>query len=107
MLQAQATKLEADIKNAVVISVSDVPKETISVGSKVKLRDVSSSDIFVYTVMDQCDADVDKGIYHFALLWEPLCYMLELVRPAHLPVAEQRPNTKSFRLTLQSMSPVI
>ena len=65
MLQAQATKLESDIKNAVVISASEVPKDSISVGSKVKLKDKDSQDIFVFTIMDQRDADVDKGIISY------------------------------------------
>ena len=58
----QATKLEGDIKNAVVISASEVPKDSISVGSKVKLKDKASQDIFVFTIMDQRDADVDNTV---------------------------------------------
>ena len=65
MLQAQATKLESDIKNAVVISATEVPKDSVSVGSKVKLKDTASQDIFVFTIMDQRDADVDKGIISY------------------------------------------
>lgn len=62
ILQAQVGRLEADIKKAVVIKAEAVHTDVVQPGIKVRLKDANTGDIFVYTIMDQWDADVDKGI---------------------------------------------
>lgn len=65
MLQNQVKKLEHDIKNANIFTSENVPSDHVSIGSKVKLKDKKTDDIFVYSVLDQWDADVDKGIISY------------------------------------------
>ena len=65
ILQAQVTQLEADIKAVQPISSEDVDVSSVSIGTRVKLRDGATGDIFVYSILDQWDADVDKGIISY------------------------------------------
>lgn len=65
ILQASVTQLEADIKAVQQISPEDVDVSSVSIGTRVKLRDSATGDIFVYSILDQWDADVDKGIISY------------------------------------------
>jgi transcription elongation factor GreA len=65
ILQATVTQLEADIKSVQQITHDDVDTNTVSIGTRVKLRDSATGDIFVYSILDQWDADVDKGIISY------------------------------------------
>ncbi|HMY12196.1 MAG TPA: GreA/GreB family elongation factor, partial [Turneriella sp.] len=65
ILQATVTQLEADIKSVQQLSAEDVDTSVVSIGTRVKLRDSASGDIFVYSILDQWDADMDKGIISY------------------------------------------
>jgi transcription elongation factor GreA len=65
ILQASVTQLEADLKAVQQLSADDIDTNAVSVGTRVKLRDAATGDIFVYSIMDQWDADVDKGIISY------------------------------------------
>ncbi|MDH5716869.1 MAG: transcription elongation factor GreA [Spirochaetia bacterium] len=65
ILQATVTKLEGQIKKVILLKASNVSLDTVTVGSKVRLKDQNTQDIFVYSILDQWDADVDKGIISY------------------------------------------
>ncbi|MFZ5627620.1 MAG: transcription elongation factor GreA [Spirochaetota bacterium] len=65
ILQAAVTQLEADIKSVQRLSPDDVDTTSVGIGTRVKLRDTASGDIFVYSILDQWDADMDKGIISY------------------------------------------
>ena len=57
--------LEADLKALKPITAEDIDTNSVSIGTRVKLRDGASGDIFVYSILDQWDADVDRGIISY------------------------------------------
>jgi transcription elongation factor GreA len=65
ILQATVTQLEADLKSVQQLSADDIDTTSVSIGTRVKLRDSESGDIFVYSILDQWDADMDKGIISY------------------------------------------
>ncbi len=65
ILQATVTKLEDQIKKIRVITSDNIDLERVNPGCRVRLNDKTTGDIFSYTVMDQYDADVDKGIISY------------------------------------------
>jgi len=65
ILQAAVTQLEADLKVILRISPDDIETNAVSIGTRVKLRDSASEDVFIYSILDQWDADVDKGIISY------------------------------------------
>ncbi len=65
ILQATVTRLENDLKTIESISPDQVRTDRIDIGTKVRLKDLDTGDIFVYSIMDQWDADVDKGIISY------------------------------------------
>ncbi|MBV6494479.1 MAG: Transcription elongation factor GreA [Turneriella sp.] len=65
ILQAEAKQLEADIKTVQILAIDDIDTKTVAIGTRVKLRDSTSGDIFIYSILDQWDADVDKGIISY------------------------------------------
>lgn len=65
ILQASVTQLEADLKALQQISGEDIDTNNVAIGTRVKLRDGATGDIFVYSILDQWDADVDKGIISY------------------------------------------
>ncbi|MCS6984954.1 MAG: transcription elongation factor GreA [Leptospiraceae bacterium] len=65
ILQATVAKLENDLKNIDLLQRDKVSTDKVDVGTKVRLRDVESGDIFTYVVLDQWDADVDRGIISY------------------------------------------
>jgi transcription elongation factor GreA len=65
ILQATVTQLEADIKSVQQLTADDIDTTSVSIGTRVKLRDTASGDIFVYSILDQWDADMDKGIISY------------------------------------------
>ena len=65
ILQSTVTKLESEIKNLIPIAGALITRDKISIGSKIKLKDVKTGDVFVYTIMDRWDADLDRGIISY------------------------------------------
>ena len=65
ILQSTVTKLESEVKEVIPIAGVSIPKDRITLGSKVKLNDQKREDLFIYTIMDRWDADVDNGIISY------------------------------------------
>ena len=65
ILQSSVTKLENELKELLPIGGAYIPKETITLGSKVRLNDRQNKDLFVYSIMDKWDADIDNGIISY------------------------------------------
>lgn len=65
ILQAAVTRLENQLKEVILLLPEQVKTDEVGIGTKVKLKDRKSGDLFVYSIMDQWDADVDKGIISF------------------------------------------
>ena len=65
ILQATAERLEQEIKQAIPLKTLPIQKEYVTVGTRVKLKELSTGDIFSYTILDQWDADIDRGIISF------------------------------------------
>lgn len=65
ILQSNLQKLENQLKSVIQVVGSQIPTDEITVGSKVRLKEVKTGDIFVYSILDQWDADVDKGIISY------------------------------------------
>lgn len=59
-LQAKVKKIDADLKEILILQASQVSTDRVSLGSKVRLEE--GNDRFVYSILDQWDADLDKGI---------------------------------------------
>ncbi len=65
ILQASVTRLENQLKEVGILVASQVPTDEITIGTKVRLKEKNSGDIFVYSILDQWDADVDKAIISY------------------------------------------
>ncbi len=65
ILQSAVTKLERELKDVIPIVGVLISKDKISLGCKVKLHDEKNNDMFVYSVMDRWDADIDNGIISY------------------------------------------
>ncbi len=60
-IEARIEELEKILKNAEVIDEDDVDSETISIGSRVKIRDVDAKEDFEYKIVGSTEADSLKG----------------------------------------------
>lgn len=65
ILQATVTRIENQIKTVKMVTSDHITIDKIGPGCKVRMKDQKTGDIFSYTVMDQWDADVDKGIISY------------------------------------------
>ena len=57
LLEHRIAKLEEQLRNAKVITKKDVAKDVVSVGSKVKLRDVAGKQTFEYQIVGSAEAN--------------------------------------------------
>ncbi|MCB1147324.1 MAG: GreA/GreB family elongation factor, partial [Leptospiraceae bacterium] len=62
ILQASVTRIENDLKHLMLLTLDKIPSGVISLGTRVRLKDADTGDMFVYSIMDKWDADVDHGI---------------------------------------------
>ncbi len=65
MLVARARKIQNELLMARVIHVTDVPKDSVSVGSKVTLKRVSDGKTFEMSFLGPWDSDTDNNIYAY------------------------------------------
>jgi regulator of nucleoside diphosphate kinase len=54
-------KLEAELDRAVVVDPKEIPKDTITMRSTVRLRDMDSGKELLYSLVFPKEADTDKG----------------------------------------------
>ena len=60
-MEQRITTIENMLKNAQIISESEVSTETITLGSKVKLYDVEFEEEMEYTIVGSTEANPDEG----------------------------------------------
>lgn len=60
-MEERITKLEEMIKNAVIVDVSEIGTDKVSVGSKVKVYDVEFEEEETYTIVGSTEADPDEN----------------------------------------------
>jgi transcription elongation factor GreA len=65
ILQANMVKLENQLKSVTLMVAAQIPTDEVTIGTKVRLKEIKTGDIFVYTILDQWDADMDKGIISY------------------------------------------
>lgn len=61
-LQARIKKIDNDLKEIQLLRSNQVVAETVGLGTKIRLKDQKNNENFLYIILDQWDADVDKGI---------------------------------------------
>lgn len=64
-LQTRLKKLESQIKNIFLLTSNNVGTDEVGLGNKVRLKNIETDDIFVYSILDQWDADIDRGIISY------------------------------------------
>ena len=65
LLQSRTKRLEKEINQSEVLKPEQVPGGIISIGSKAKLRDEKTGNVFLYAIMDKWDANIEKGIISY------------------------------------------
>ncbi|PJZ77333.1 transcription elongation factor GreA [Leptospira neocaledonica] len=64
-LQAQIKKLEAELKAAIVLDLSNVKTDRINIGTTVKLKNESSGEDQTYSILGAWDADTERNIISY------------------------------------------
>jgi len=62
---AKLGQLQERFMNARIIRRQDLPMETITLGKKVAIKDVSSGEEEVYTILGEGETDLEKGIISY------------------------------------------
>lgn len=60
-LESRIAEIEEMLKNVRVLDEDDVTNETVSVGSRVKVRDIEYDEIVTYQIVGFTQADPDEG----------------------------------------------
>ena len=61
MIEGEILEIEHKLKYAVIIKDSDIKKGTVSLGSKVELKDNDTEEVFTYEIVGTTEADVELG----------------------------------------------
>lgn len=56
-VEGKIAHLESMLKNVEVVDESDIKADVVSIGSKVKVKDIDTSDIDIYTIVGSPEAD--------------------------------------------------
>lgn len=62
IMEARIAKLEAEIKDAVVLDESDISTEIVKTGLKVRLYDVDMEEEVEYKILGKSQSDPDNGV---------------------------------------------
>lgn len=62
---AKLGQMQERFMNARVISKKDLPEDTITLGKKVKIKDIDSGLETTYTILGEGETDIDKGIISY------------------------------------------
>ncbi len=65
ILELEVSKLEEEIRIAEILDPESIPLDTVSVGSRVTLRDVKSNERITYTLLGPWDADFARHILSY------------------------------------------
>lgn len=64
-LQAAIKRLEAELKSARILDLSDVKTEKVGIGTTVKLRNKQTAENVTYSILGAWDADTEKNIISY------------------------------------------
>lgn len=56
-----AKNLDAELSNAVILEPEKIPPNLITMNTRVSFRDLTESEVFVYTIVYPEEADIEKG----------------------------------------------
>ncbi|MFQ5638635.1 MAG: transcription elongation factor GreA [bacterium] len=62
---AKLGQLQERFMNARIIRKEDMPTDTVTLGKRVKIRDVESGEEDNYTILGEGETDIDKGIISY------------------------------------------
>ncbi len=62
IMEARISKLEAELKDAIVLDESDISTEHVKTGLTVKLHDIDFDEDVEYKILGKSQSDPDKGI---------------------------------------------
>lgn len=62
---AKLGQLQERFSNARIIRKEDLPPDTISLGKRIKIREVGSSEMDEYTILGEGETDIDRGIISY------------------------------------------
>ncbi|MFQ5863768.1 MAG: transcription elongation factor GreA [bacterium] len=62
---AKLGQLQERFRNARIIRKEDLPPDIVTLGKKVKIRDVDSGDEEAYTILGEGETDIDNGIISY------------------------------------------
>ncbi len=61
LLQAQISKLESDLASCEIIDPSELDKDTVTFGKRVKVKDKNTNAILEYKIVGEMEADISKN----------------------------------------------
>ncbi|BDA79463.1 transcription elongation factor GreA [Leptospira kobayashii] len=64
-LQAAIKKLEAELKSARILDLSEVKSEKVGIGNTVKLKNKKTGEVVTYSILGAWDADTEKNIISY------------------------------------------
>ena len=62
MLEARINEIDMFLANAVVVDDDDITTHEVSVGSKIKLKDMELDNVEVLTIVGSTESDPDNGM---------------------------------------------
>lgn len=62
---AKLGQLQEKFQNARIIRKEDLPKDTVTLGKQVKIRDLNSNEEETYTILGEGETDIDNGIISY------------------------------------------
>ena len=61
-MEAHIARLEAELRDAVILDEGEISNEVISVGSKVQVHDITFEEVIEYQILGKNQADPEAGI---------------------------------------------
>lgn len=60
-IEAEISKMQEQLKNAVIIDESELPNDEVRLGSKVRVKDMQTKEEFIYDIVGSSEADPFNG----------------------------------------------
>lgn len=64
-LQAAIKRLEAELKSARILDLSDVKTEKVGIGTTVRLKNKQTGEVVTYSILGAWDADTERNIISY------------------------------------------
>ncbi|WP_207796158.1 GreA/GreB family elongation factor, partial [Leptospira ellisii] len=65
LVQIAIKRLEAEIKSAIILDLTNVKTDKINIGATVKLKNESTGEVVAYSILGAWDADTEKHIISY------------------------------------------